>query len=71
MELDLSYLRSQSGDSVQDMRWNLLVKPDAPVIRVIQQISALIKSMTNKTISNDFNSYVMALMDNRSSLTVR
>ena len=71
MELEVSYLRSQGGDSVDEMLWGLLVKSDAPADRVIAHIAAGLKSMSNKTISDKFNSFIVALADNRPLITTR
>ena len=71
VELEVSYLRSQGGDSVEEMIWGLLVKSDAPVDRVISHIAAGLKSMSNKTISDKFNAFFVALADNRPLLTTR
>ena len=71
VELEVSYLRSQGGDSVDEMIWGLLVKSDASVDRVITHLAAGLKSMSNKTISDKFNSFIVALADNRPLLTTR
>ena len=71
VELEVSYLRSQGGDSVEEMIWGLLVKSEAPVDRVIAHIAAGLKCMSNKTISDNFNSFIVALADNRPLLTTR
>ena len=67
----MSHLRSQGGDSVSEMIWGLLVKSDAPVERVINHLAAGMKSLTNRTISNKFNSFIVALADNRPLITTR
>ena len=53
------------------MIWGLLVKSDAPVERVINHLAAGMKSLTNRTISNKFNSFIVALADNRPLITTR
>ena len=63
--LEVAYHRSRWGDALPDMTWNLFVKPDAPVDTVVYQIAASLKSMTNMTIAEGFNSFVIALVDNR------
>ena len=63
-ELHTDYLRTKGGDSIPPMIWNILIKPDATVDRVVYQLTAAIKSMTNKTISDKFNSFVLAIADN-------
>ena len=65
VELEIGYLRTQDGDSVDNMRWNLLVKPNASAFRVFSQITALLKCINNKKIPDEFNSFVLALEDNR------
>ena len=71
VELEVSYLRSSGGDSVPEMIWGLLVKPDAPVERVVSAIAAGLKSLSNKTVSDKFNSFILALADNRPLITTR
>ena len=71
VELEVSYLRSQGGDSVGEMVWGLLVKSDATVDRVINHVAAGLKSLSNKTISDKFNSFVVALADNRPLIMTR
>ena len=71
VELEVSYLRTHGGDSVPEMVWGLLVKPEAPVDRVTNHLAAGLKSMSNKTISNKFNSFLIALADNRPLITTR
>ena len=65
VEIQAEYLRTRSGDSVENMTWNLVVKPDATVERFVYQLSASLKAMVNKTISEQFNSFAIALVDNR------
>ena len=67
----VEYLQARGGDSVDNMQWNLVVKPDATVDRFIYQISASLKSMENKTISDRFNSFALAIADNRPNITER
>ena len=56
---------------MDEMIWGLLVKSDASVDRVIAHLAAGLKSMSNKTISDKFNSFIVALADNRPLLTTR
>ena len=65
MELDISYLRSQFGDAVEDMTWNLFVKPDATVDTFVYQVAATLKSISNHEIAKEFNSFALSLVDNR------
>ena len=65
VELDVGYLTSSTGDSVEDMQWNLFVNPEATVDTVTYQLAASLKSITNREISDKFNSFVLALLDNR------
>ena len=69
VELDVGYLRTRQGDSVPDMKWNLLVKPGATVDRVTYQVMAALKSITNKVIPAAFNLAVFAIEDNRSAIS--
>ena len=71
VELEVSYLRSHGGDSVQEMDWALLVKSDAPVDRIISHLAAGMKCLSNKTIADKFNSFIVALADNRPLITTR
>ena len=65
VELQMEYLRSKGGDSVDDTLWNLVVKPDVTVDRFVHQLAASLRGMSNKNISNEFNSFAVALVDNR------
>ena len=65
VELEVNYLRTKYGDSVADLQWNLLVKPQASVDRIIYQIMAGLRAVTNRTIAPDFNLAAFALEDNR------
>ena len=65
MELEIAYLRSKWGDTLPDMTWNLFVRPDAPVDVVTYQLAASLKCIKDMEIANDFNSFVLALVDNR------
>ena len=69
VELEVAYLRSKWGDAVSDLTWNLFVKPDAPVDTVVYQIASSLKSISNKEIANDFNSFALALVDNRPQIS--
>ena len=69
VELDVGYLTSSTGDSVEDMQWNLFVKPDAPVDTVVYQLAACLKSLQNVMISDRYNSFVLALLDNRPQIS--
>ena len=71
VELEVSYLRSQGGDSVDEMVWGLLVKSDASVDGVISHLAAGMKSLSNKTISDKFNSFIVAIADNRPLIATR
>ena len=68
MELDVTYLQSRDSEAVADMQWNLLVHPSTTVDSFNFQIAGALNYMDNKRISDDFNSFVMALMDNRPSI---
>ena len=71
VELDVGYLTSSTGDSVEDMQWNLFVNPDASVDVVSYQLAACLKSITNMEISDKFNSFVLALLDNRPHISTK
>ena len=65
MELGVNYLRTRYGDSVADLQWNLLVKPQASVDRIVYQIMAGLRAAKNRTIAPDFNLATFAIEDNR------
>ena len=71
VELDVSFLTSSTGDSVDDMQWNLFVNPDATVDVVTYQLAACLKSITNRQISDKFNSFALALLDNRPHIATK
>ena len=71
VEMSVEYLQTRGGDSVDNMQWNLVVKPDATVDRFLYQISASLKSMSNKTIADNFNSFAVAIADNRPNVSER
>ena len=68
---DVGYLHTKSGDSVENMQWNLLVHPTATVDQFTYHVMAGMKLISNKTISPDFNSAVFALTDNRALIAER
>ena len=67
----MGYLTSSTGDSVEDMQWNLFVNPEATVDTVTYQLAASLKSITNREISDKFNSFVLALLDNRPLISTK
>ena len=69
VELTISYLRTRTGDSVPDMQWNLLVKPDASVDSVTHHVMSGVKSLTNREISDVFNTGIFAIEDNRALIS--
>ena len=69
VELGVSYLQSKDEQAVADMQWNLLVHPSTTVESFNFQVAGAINYMKNKRISDDFNSFVLALMDNRPSIS--
>ena len=71
VDLDVAYLQAQTGDSVPDMKWALLIHPAAQVERVIYQITAGLKAVNNKSISTDFNLAAFAINDNRPLLSIK
>ena len=71
MTLDVGYLHTRSGDSVEDMQWNLLVHPSATVDQFTYHIMAGMKLLSTKTIAKNFNSAVFALADNRAHIAGR
>ena len=68
MELEVTYLRSRYGDAVPNMTWNLFVKSDALMDNFVYQIAASLKSISNMTIADEYNSFVIALVDNRPNI---
>jgi len=43
----------------------------ATVDTLAYQLAASLKSLTNKTISEDYNSFVLALLDNRPHISIK
>ena len=71
VELNTTYLHTREGQAAADMQWNLLVHPSTTLESFGFQIAGALKYMSNKRISDDFNSFVLALMDNRPSIAER
>ena len=71
VDLDIAFLQAGDGGSVPDLKWALLVMPSAKVDQVTYQVMAGLKSISNYTISPNFNLAALAINDNRPKLSIR
>ena len=65
VDLGVTYLHTREGQAIADMQWNMLVHPETTVESMNFQIAGAMNYLTNKTIAPEFNSFALALMDNR------
>ena len=64
-ELEADYLSRLGTPLTKGIQWCALIKPDAPVDKVVRQLTAAVKAISNMSITPGHSSVAWAIDNNR------